>query len=286
MEIAMLSRQNAIDLIFNSCNNKAKLQIGKAVLFMEAVLENYSNYLSFAQKCRFGRVYPFSIAMGLQQGDIFVNSKNNCRTVLFWHKCGFAHISGGYDEAFLDSLYDIILDKKGMNPRRFLLFADSRTAEFYKNKENIEIERRYFFEYADNCNCAECILPNNCEIKEIDTEILSEINGRITPYFSWSDSKEFLSNGKGFCLFEKGIAAAWAFSSAVSDEEIDIGVETDVRFQHKGYASVVSRSMVNYVLSENKTPLWACHYQNTGSIKLAEKLGFKKTEECTVVRRG
>lgn len=286
MEIAMVSGQNAIDLVCVVCNNKPETQIGKAALFVEAVLENYPGYLGFARRCSFGRVYPASIAMGIQQGDIYVNSKNNCRTVLFWHKCGFAHISGKYDKAFLDSVYDIIIDKNGTNPRRFVLFADSQTAAFFKNKEHIEIERRYFFEYADNGRCIKSILPDNCEIREIDSEILSRINGRITPYFSWSDSEEFLSKGKGFCLLENGIAAAWAFTSAVSNEEIDIGVETDVRFQHKGYASAVSEVMVNYVLSENKTPVWACHYQNIGSTKLAEKLGFEKIEECAVVRRG
>ncbi len=252
---------------------------------MKAVFQDYSDYLSFARNCRFGKVYPLSIVMDIQQGNIFVNAKNNCHTVLFWHKCGFAHISGEYDEAFLDSVYDIILDKKGINPRRFILFADTQTTEFFKNKELIEIEHRYFFAPADNCKYTEYVLPNNCEIKEIDSEILSKINGRITPYFSWSDPKEFLSKGKGFCLFENGIAAAWAFSSAVSDEEIDIGIETNVRFQHKGYASIVSRAMINYVLGENKIPTWACHYQNIASAKLAQKLGLIKIEECAVIRR-
>ena len=43
-----------------------------------------------------------------------------------------------------------------------------------------------------------------------------------------------------------------------------------------GFATIAAKTMIKYILSENKKPVWACHSQNTASAKLAEKIGFKK----------
>lgn len=74
-------------------------------------------------------------------------------------------------------------------------------------------------------------------------------------------------------------------SSAVSSDEIDIGVETAEKYQHKGLALAVSTAMIQYILEQNQTPVWACHYNNIPSAKLAERSGFQKISECYVIRR-
>lgn len=51
-----------------------------------------------------------------------------------------------------------------------------------------------------------------------------------------------------------------------------------------GLAAIASIAMINYILSENKKPVWACHSMNTSSAKLAEKMGFKKTSECSIIK--
>jgi len=250
---------------------------------IKADIENYSDFIDFARNCNCGNVYPLSIALNNQSGDIYALSKEY-KTVLFWHCCGFAHISGEYNEDFLALVYDMIIDKDRKNDRRFILFSDNeQIKKFLAYKDNIEIEKRYFYEYKE-CDEAD-ILPQGCELKVIDSKLLSEIKGRITPYFAWENGEEFLQKGKGYCMVTDGEVSAWAFSSAVSDEEIDIGVETAEKYQHRGYARIVSRAMVKYILSQNKTPVWACHYKNTISAKLAEKIGFYKVAECYVIKR-
>ena len=57
-------------------------------------------------------------------------------------------VSGEYDESFLEAVYDIILDKDKINPRRFILFTDDeQTKSFFSNRESIDVERRCFYEY-------------------------------------------------------------------------------------------------------------------------------------------
>lgn len=248
-------------------------------------LQHYPDCIHLANDCKCGKVYPLSIAQLYQQGDIFANTKIKFKTILFWHYSGFAFISGEYDKYFLSFVYDMILDKDRKNNRRFILFNDNeRIRSYFSHKDNIEIECRYFFEY-NNPNYNEpIILPNNSQIKVIDAELISKIQGRITPYFSWNSSEDFLSKGKGYCVIINDTVAAWPFSSAISDEEIDIGVETNENYWGMGFATIAAKTMIKYILSENKKPVWACHSQNTASAKLAEKIGFKKVSECSIIK--
>ena len=240
-------------------------------------LQHYSDCIRFANDCKYGKVYPLSISQLYQQGDIFAKTKTEFKTVLFWHYSGFAFVSGEYDESFLEFIYDMILNKYRKNNRIYLL-------EAFRQKDNIEIERRYFFEY-DNQNYNESLdLPNNCKIRVIDTELISKIKGRITPYFSWNTKEDFISKGKGYCVVINDTVAAWAFSSAISSEEIDIGIETNENYRGMGFATIASKAMIKYILNENKTPVWACHSQNTASAKLAEKIGFKRINECSIIK--
>jgi len=249
-------------------------------------LQKHSDYVSYANNCTCGKVYPLSIALKYQPGDIFVDSESECKTVLFWHHCGFAFISGEYNEIFLASVYALFFDKKTVNPRRFVLFTDDeRTKYYFSAKENIVVESRFFFDFGHSDLENFIDLPAGYELKPIDSELLPQIEGRITPYFSWDNASDFLSKGSGYCIVSGREVAAWAFSSAVSDDEIDIGVETQENHQHKGLASIVSKAMIEYCLNQAKSPVWACHCSNTASAKLAEKVGFSKTSECYVIRK-
>lgn len=77
---------------------------------------------------------------------------------------------------------------------------------------------------------------------------------------------------------------SWAFSAAVSTKEIDIGIETNSQYQQRGLGFIVARKMIQYVISQGKKPVWACHYKNAASEKMAEKLGFNKKTECSVIK--
>lgn len=245
--------------------------------------ENYYKFKEYARTCKQGKVYPLSITEGNQKGDIYVNSEGENKAVLFRHYCGFAFIQGEYDDVFLGGIYDILSDN--INRQRFILLTDdSYIADIFKGKQDITIEKRYFYEYGGD-SVQKIDLSDNCQLKIIDKELLHNIKGRITPYFSWDNDEDFLTNGRGYCLICDGEITAWAFSAAISNEEIDIGVEASEKFRGRGYATIVSKAMINHVIEQGKAPVWACHSENKGSSALAEKLGFIKTGEGFVIKR-
>lgn len=248
----------------------------------KAEQKDYVNFIQYIDSSSCGAVYPYSVAEGFQSGDIFLENDS----FLYWHYSGFAFLYGRYDEHFLESVSNLFFDGKVTNSRRFILFtADESVELFFRKTENIAVERRIFFEYGKDRPVSDYVLPAGYKLCEIGNELTEKLNGSITPYFSWDNSVDFLEKGKGYCIVEGNNAASWAFTAAVSSEEIDIGIETVSEYRHLGLAAVVAEKMIQYCFDQHKRPVWACHADNIASRKLAEKLGFVKISECRTVKR-
>lgn len=58
----------------------------------------YPDFISVADAHRCGRVYPLSIAEGIQEGEIFTDAKRDYGNLLFWSCCGFGYLSENVDE--------------------------------------------------------------------------------------------------------------------------------------------------------------------------------------------
>lgn len=127
-------------------------------------------------------------------------------------------------------------------------------------------------------------LPEEYELKSIDNRLLPQISGKIVPSLFWNDTNEFLAKGKGYCITHNNDIVSWAFSAAVSTKEMDIGIETKPEYKQQGLGMIVANKMIQYTLEQAKQPVWACHYKNTASEKMAEKLGFIKVSECSVIK--
>ena len=240
-------------------------------------LQNYSNFIELASANTCNTVYPLSVAEGFQPGDIYTDSHDDPHTALYWHQSGFAYLSGTPDEAFLNDIYDLLSNKNGNNPRRFVLeLKDEAVSSFFRKKENITEEPRYRFKLRkDFEECQDAVAANGFELKEIDKDLLSKISGKIVPASFWSSSEEFLNNGRGYCLVKDNEVAAVAFSAAVSSNQIDIGIETNEKYRRHGLAAVVAKKMIQYAISIGKEPVWDCNMANEGSRRTAEKVGFQ-----------
>lgn len=75
----------------------------------------YNHFLNMADGHDCGKIYPCSIAEGIQHGEIFTDAIHDYRAVLFWHHCGFAYLAGQPDDCFLEEIYERILDRNNTN---------------------------------------------------------------------------------------------------------------------------------------------------------------------------
>lgn len=249
--------------------------------------EHYEKFIKLAKANTCNTVYPMSVAEGFQEGDIYTDCVEHPAFALFWHVSGFAYLTGMPAEEDLNEIYDLMTNKNGTNPRRFVLeLKDEEVAGYFQKKEAVKEHPRYRFRLEEKLgnSDAECrredrksceeMLPEGYELKEVDEELLPQISGRIVPSSFWSSGEEFLKNGKGYCVIYNDEVAAVAFSAAISSNQVDIGIETAEAHRRKGLAAIAAKKMVAYVKSIQKEPVWDCDASNTGSRCTAEKVGF------------
>ena len=240
----------------------------------------FSNYNDVAARFGCGAVFPLSVTQGYQQGELI--ELESC--LLIRHYCGFGYLSAVPSQEDGERIFEL-MKNANENGKRLLIFAENKSMTDSFSQFDVCVEDRFFYEFAqEKANVPQ--LPDGFELTEINAQLLEKISGRVIPASSWDSSESFLAKGKGFCAVQGETPAAWAFSSAVSDLEIDIGIETLEDFRGKGLASVVAGKMAEYVLSIGKKPTWACHGGNIASQKTAERTGFKKVSQCKTIRYG
>lgn len=243
---------------------------------------SYQSIIPQIEKTPCGTVYPLSIAEMSQYGDIYKDDAS----VLFWHYCGFAFLYGACDNSFFEAIYDMFLSSYSNLSRRFILFsANSRVIEFFRNKHDIVFGKRYHFEYPPENLFIRGEIRPGYRICQLNKDMFHTIQGRITPRFSWRDASEFLKHGMGYCVLHQKKAVSWAFSAAVSSDELDIGIETVSDFRHMGLGLAAAEKMIQFCFEQHKRPVWSCDVNNIASQKTAEKLGFVKHSEYITIRR-
>ncbi|MDY4609824.1 MAG: GNAT family N-acetyltransferase [Sphaerochaetaceae bacterium] len=245
----------------------------------------YWRTVDFADRNVCAKVYPPSVAEHVQDGRIFVDS---VKSVFFWHHCGFGYISGSPMREFLSDVVSLFWDTTYRKPDRLVLLLDDHGLESWIPLERgLAMSRRHEFQYS---GCPSPLLgarplPEGFVCREIGGGLFERLAGKVVPSMYWRSASEFLEKGKGFCILRDGKAAAWSFSSAVSHDETDIGVETDERFRGCGFATAVARRMIQYVLQEGRLPVWQCQVSNAGSHRTAERLGFQIAKTHSVFRK-
>lgn len=236
-------------------------------------LNNYQKISHLLEQIDVEKAYPLSIMEGLQQGEVYVDHRDNPTVAFIWHYCGFANIVGKYD---IDSIHDI--QEMMHNPpyskhMALQIGTDSKLEEMILSDSAINKRERYIFHYVnENIAMPEIV---DCELKEISTENYDSFYGRIIPSFSWESKERFLQNGYGYCLMKDKQFLACAFSSGISKDYVDIGVETAEEFRGKGYGKIVALAMVKETLKRKKEPVWGCDTLNEGSMRLACSVGFE-----------
>ena len=126
--------------------------------------------------------------------------------------------------------------------------------------------------------------PGNVVISRTGQLEYDQVQGTVVPEFFWSDKDAFIRDGVGYTLSVEGAVASTAFSAFIHDHLLELGIETRGGYQGRGYAYEVCSHLIQYCLEQGFEPVWSCRLENTGSVKLAKKLGFQVTRELPYYR--
>ena len=127
------------------------------------------------------------------------------------------------------------------------------------------------------------VLNSEAIIRTGDKEY-DALRGSVVPNYFWRSKADFLERGIGFSLMVDKAAASTAFSAFIHGNQLELGIETDELYQGRGYAFAVCCRLIDHCLKTGYEPVWSCRSGNTGSIKLASKLGFTPTLRIPYLR--
>lgn len=242
----------------------------------EISADNFGEYIAAAKANELCRVYPMSVAERIQKGYIYTDDGGEA--VLFRHKNNFAFMVGSPERSFLDEVHELI-----MNEGLKFITADDSISRYMAELGGIAGYPRTFYSYPDGAS-PEAKLPDGYTVRLIDRELFSRITGFVVPSYYWWSAEDFVKNGHGVCIMKGDEPASWAFSSAVSSEEMDIGIETAEKYRHCGLAEAAAAQMIK-TMPQDKRPVWTCQTDNRGSARIAEKAGFVRRCESVLLRK-
>ncbi len=119
----------------------------------------------------------------------------------------------------------------------------------------------------------------------IDADILEEGRFENNHYvkseieWMWPSLERFLEKGFGTAAVIDARIICWCTAEYVSKSKCGIGIEVIDEFQNKGIATATAAHFLEHCLNQNIVAHWECDKDNIGSVRVAEKVGFEKTEE-------
>ena len=132
-------------------------------------------------------------------------------------------------------------------------------------------------------------IPNfgleDVEYRKIDANFLEKGDYENIQYMQaevdwmWSSRDRFREDGFGYAALLKENIVCWCTAEYVSETKCGIGIETIPTYQNKGIATATTARFVDFCLRHNITPHWECETHNKSSIRVAEKVGFKRLQE-------
>jgi RimJ/RimL family protein N-acetyltransferase len=119
--------------------------------------------------------------------------------------------------------------------------------------------------------------PAGFELRVLSADLVSrtvKFGVRIESRF-WASVVDFIQHGLGVCLTQAGEIVSICYAATVVDGLAEIDVATDPEFRGRGLAGITTKRFIQECLDRQLLPTWDCFDYNTGSLKLALKLGFE-----------
>jgi RimJ/RimL family protein N-acetyltransferase len=129
-------------------------------------------------------------------------------------------------------------------------------------------------------------VPDDYKILKFDTELSNTLENYddavTTTGYVWGDFEKFTQRGFGYCVVTDEKLVSRCLTDFARGKEYELYVETDRDFQKKGLATLATSALVEYLNEKGHSLIWHCWGDNEGSIKVAERVGFRKEKVSLV----
>lgn len=225
-----------------------------------------------------------SILRGHMPGHVYVDQREEPRTLL-------VHTSFNWFFVFTDGTQDFesiySLTQAAMKDKEtpLVIFSDHESlVPYLQDHHGMDfraINRVTYAFITENIKTLEA-MPADSHIKivPVDPYNLKEVMGLAEGIEDfWGSGKNFLEKSFGYALYEKDQLASVCLANYVSDTINEVDVITGQEFRGKHYGAYVVARFMDHTLKEGKTPHWETVDVNKASCRLAEKLGYEKSDQ-------
>lgn len=273
---------------------------------------NYSNLIPLIRSADINTLFALSVLEQKVEGKVFIDQEVSPSSFYIQHPYGMALLFGETDqEDFYLQLSSYMLDSD--NERSKYKWLQVYPASLYSKMEGIwdsklirkdsdesytssslpeeenkvlEYQRiNFVFNQVKYSQLERGLLNKGFQIVRTSEWLFNQLDGSVVPKHFWNNSSDFVKNGIGFTLLSgQGLPVSTAFASFIIDDQLEIGIETHKEHQDSGFAFIVCAELIDYCLANAYEPVWACSSGNTGSRKLAHKLGFDELKRVPYYR--
>ena len=240
--------------------------------------DSYQHLTNVLPNVPFNTWFVRSVLEGHVEGKVFVDKEIEPNSMYVCHKYGMTFLWGDSNNDDFNSglmnYFDSIKQDEWLQayPRDW----DALLGNMVKSGK-LEVFSRLNFNFNQKIfeeNNAQFDL-NSFDIQEGTVDMMKNINGRVVPKNFWEESK--LDLCKSYVAMVDNKPASIAYTSYLHDNILEMGIETAEEHRGKGLALAVCIALIHYCIKKNLTPVWSCRLENTGSVKLAKRLGFVET---------
>ncbi len=99
---------------------------------------------------------------------------------------------------------------------------------------------------------------------------------------NWGDINTYREKGFGYCYIYNRIIVSWSVSDCLYQDCCEIGIETDPAFRKRGIATRTVNLILDHAFENGIREVgWQCPAHNHGSVRTAQRTGFKLEREYT-----
>lgn len=249
------------------------------------------------KKVTFNTLFAQAVVEQKIEGEIYVDNRETPQTFCISHPYGMSLLFGktnndDFNKNFLDyacNTFKVRTKTEWLqvfpdewNKKLINLFGEKRIRSIDNIKKDetlIEENTRVNFKFNKEkyLSFKTSLKTNNYNILRTDKEMFENMNGSVVPKYFWTNAEQFHNLGVGYSLIDENKIASTAYSAFITENQLEIGIETNQDYRGKGYAIYTCSTLIDYCIEHNYEPIWACRFENTPSYHLAQKLGFEPT---------
>ena len=238
-----------------------------------------------------------AIIDGYIPGRIWVDDSNNPETDVIWDT-RYSYYLSGYENNHefnmaLDDLFTKIIapDAVKRNIKMYFVICPPRWEKKILHNEVLvdrfpermprcyyTFKQRVITDWKDR-------IPSGFALKRVDENLLKSNLDNIETLIDeikdiTASVDEFIRRGfEGYCLvYRDKVAASWCLSFMYGSS-CEFTVQTVEEYQQRGFGTITTAALIDSCLSSNRGSIgWHCGRENVPSMKLAEKVGFERTD--------